>query len=180
MLYYGRYVRNEAFVALFGIVSLWAVIRYLESEHLLICFADCATSLHFATKETSYIYHAALLIFLAFYLIYRLASKHWQISSYRNYFLFSLILALLLVGGWFYDDAPQWCRGSQRHRDGCPAIPGQEAVTPLAAPISLFNLSTRSLPLFYLAWHSVSGRAIFFVIKGYTITSSARNVPSTC
>ena len=32
MLYYGRYVRNEAFVALFGVVTLWAILRYLETS----------------------------------------------------------------------------------------------------------------------------------------------------
>jgi predicted membrane-bound mannosyltransferase len=30
MLYYGRYVRNEAYVGLFGIVTLWAILRYLD------------------------------------------------------------------------------------------------------------------------------------------------------
>ena len=27
MLYYGRYVRNESFVAMFGVVTLWAILR---------------------------------------------------------------------------------------------------------------------------------------------------------
>ena len=31
LLYYSRYVRNEAFVAFFGIVTIWAVLRYLET-----------------------------------------------------------------------------------------------------------------------------------------------------
>ena len=31
MLYYGRYVRNEAFVAFFGVVMLWSMLRYLDT-----------------------------------------------------------------------------------------------------------------------------------------------------
>src|SRR5512139_2996199 len=31
MLYYGRYARNEAFVALFTVVGLWAILRYFDT-----------------------------------------------------------------------------------------------------------------------------------------------------
>src|SRR4030065_2546348 len=57
MLYYGRYVRNEAFVAFFGVVMLWSMLRYFDSgrpKYLYIFTA--VTVLHFCTKETSFIY----------------------------------------------------------------------------------------------------------------------------
>ena len=74
MLYYGRYVRNEAFVAFFGVVMLWAIIRYLESgASRYMVWLTIVTSLHFATKETSFIYAAQALLFLTGYLIYRLS-----------------------------------------------------------------------------------------------------------
>src|SRR3990172_5085068 len=166
MLYYARYVRNEAYVALFGIVSLWAVIRYLESGAPPYLFwLTAATSLHFATKETSYIYHAALLIFLAFYLIYRLANKHWQISSYRNYFLFALILALILVGtGGFTMMLRNGAAAPSGTETVAPAIPGQETLTPLATPVAPLTLILFGLGLVWLVG------AIFFVVRGYTIT----------
>lgn len=66
MLFYGRYTRNEAFVAFFGVVMLYTVLRYLEngkSSNLYIFTAVLA--LHFATKETSFIYTAIMLIFLS-------------------------------------------------------------------------------------------------------------------
>src|SRR3990172_2924587 len=33
MLYYGRYSLNQAYVGLFGVVTLWAILRYLERGH---------------------------------------------------------------------------------------------------------------------------------------------------
>src|SRR5690606_26034096 len=34
MLYYGRYVRNEAFVGLYGVVMLWSILRYQETGRI--------------------------------------------------------------------------------------------------------------------------------------------------
>ena len=79
MLFYGRYVRNEAFVAFWGVVMFWAIIRYLESGAPRYIFWFIAvTSLNFATKETAFIYAAQALLFLAGYLIYRLSLQPWQ------------------------------------------------------------------------------------------------------
>lgn len=74
MLYYGRYVRNEAFVALFVIISLWAILRYLDSGlPRYLFYLSAATVLHYTSKETSFIYSAQALSFLGLYLLYRLA-----------------------------------------------------------------------------------------------------------
>src|SRR4030066_161456 len=57
LLYYGRYVRNEAFVAFLGGVMFWAMFRYLDTaanKYLYIFTA--VTVLHFCTKETSFIF----------------------------------------------------------------------------------------------------------------------------
>ncbi len=54
MLFYGRYVRNEAFVGLFGVVMLWAILRYLETGKAGYAYALTAvTVLHFTAKETA-------------------------------------------------------------------------------------------------------------------------------
>ncbi len=98
MLYYGRYVRNEAFVAFFGVVMLWSMLRYLDTagkKYLYIFTA--VTVLHFATKETSFIYTAQALLFLAFYMVYRLTQRKWSIPSYRSNFLYTLIFSLLFL-----------------------------------------------------------------------------------
>jgi sugar lactone lactonase YvrE/4-amino-4-deoxy-L-arabinose transferase-like glycosyltransferase len=98
MLYYGRYVRNEAFVAFFGVVMLWSMLRYIETslpKYLYIFTA--VTVLHFCTKETSYIYAAQALLFLVLYLIYRLTKRRWVRSEYRSPFLYTLISSLFLL-----------------------------------------------------------------------------------
>jgi predicted membrane-bound mannosyltransferase/DNA-binding beta-propeller fold protein YncE len=100
MLYYGRYVRNESFVAFYGVVTLWAVLRYLETgRYRYLYFLTLATVMHVVTKETSYIYTAQLLLFLAFYLIYRVTTKPWQETLLRSRFLWSLIAAFALLAG---------------------------------------------------------------------------------
>src|SRR4030043_490142 len=98
MLYYGRYVRNEAFVAFFGVVMLWSMLRYIETSLLKYLYIFTAvTVLHFCTKETSYIYAAQALLFLVSYLIYRLTKRRWIRKEYRSPFLYTLISSLFLL-----------------------------------------------------------------------------------
>jgi len=91
-------VRNEAFVAFFGVVMLWSMLRYIETslpKYLYIFTA--VTVLHFCTKETSYIYVAQALLFLVLYLIYRLTKRRWIRKEYRSLFLYTLISSLFLL-----------------------------------------------------------------------------------
>jgi len=65
ILYYERYARNESYVALFGLLMLWGMLRYLDTgktKYLYITTA--ALALHFTAKETSFIYAAQALLFL--------------------------------------------------------------------------------------------------------------------
>lgn len=98
MLYYGRYVRNEAFVAFFGVVMIWSILRYIESaipKYLYILTA--VTVLHFCTKETSFIYAAQALLFLAIYLLYRISQRIWNRAEYRSPFFYTLIGSIILL-----------------------------------------------------------------------------------
>ena len=98
MLYYGRYVRNEAFVAFFGVVMLWSMLRYLDtSKNKYLYIFTAITVLHFCTKETSFIYSAQALLFLALYLVYRLTQRKWVKEKHRSRFLYTLILSLVLL-----------------------------------------------------------------------------------
>ncbi len=99
MLYYGRYVRNEAFAAFFGLVTLWATLRYLEEgkkRDLLILSA--VTALHLATKETAYIYTAQLLFFLGLIFLNRILRGEWRSTRQRILFLLMLTSAVLFFG----------------------------------------------------------------------------------
>lgn len=98
MLYYGRYTRNEAFVALFGMLTLYAVLRYLDrGDRFSLFLLTAVTALQFATKETSYIYTAQLLLFLVFLFFERLVSSHWKDTIARKRFIFLVGLGLILI-----------------------------------------------------------------------------------
>ncbi|HSO27628.1 MAG TPA: glycosyltransferase family 39 protein, partial [Anaerolineales bacterium] len=164
ILYYGRYVRNEAFVAFFGVVTLWAILRFIETggkSYLLILTA--VTSLHFTTKETAFIYTAQAMLFLGFYLIYRLTTRSWINGDDRKRFLILLLVALLLVGTAFgfmllQPDAPP---GAGATAEGVVPAEGEEAAPAL-----------QSLPgvlwLFIAAALLVAAAAIFFLVRGYS------------
>jgi len=99
MLYYGRYARNEAYVALLGVLMLYAILRYLETgkkRHLLLL--TIATALHFTVKETAFIYSAQALLFLAFYLILRVTHSPWKNKKVLNGFIIALSAGTLLIG----------------------------------------------------------------------------------
>ena len=100
LLYYGRYTPNEAFIELFAVMMLYAVLRYIDKrDNASLILLTVTSALHFATKETSYIYTAQLMIFLAIYLFLRLLkTPTWQSRTHqRNFLLFSILAILLFV-----------------------------------------------------------------------------------
>ena len=164
LLYYGRYVRNEAFVALFGVVTIWAILRYLESGAArYLYWLTAATALHFATKETAFIYTAQVLIFLAIYLVFRLLQRTWYHPEYRLRFIIALITAIILMGvaGGILISSPGTAEISATET-ASPSVPGQELEgtgfkTPPALPSILIILGG----LIMIA-------ALYFMIRGYT------------
>lgn len=99
MLFYGRYTRNEAFVALFGVVMLYAVLRYLETGGRGALYLFTAVlALHFTTKETAFIYTAQLLIFLAVLFLADVVKHEWPNAGKRDLFIFSTMAGLLFIG----------------------------------------------------------------------------------
>ncbi len=100
MLYYSRYVRNESFVVVWGLLMFYAVGRYLESRqprwlYLLVA----AMALHYATKETAYMYAVLAIVFLAGLLQLQLILQRWESGGRRGQYLFSSFLAVLLGAG---------------------------------------------------------------------------------
>ena len=99
MLYYGRYARNEAFCALFGVVVIWSILRYLETKApRYLYWMTAATMLHFTAKETAFIYTAQAMLFLGFYFVIRVTKKKWANDNYRRLFLSALILTAVFLG----------------------------------------------------------------------------------
>ncbi len=98
MLYYGRYTRNEAFVALFGVLTLYLMLRYLEDPKPKYLLGLAAViSLQFATKETSYIYTAQALLFLLFLFIKRLWGMEWVEPRSRRTFVIGLVIGAVCL-----------------------------------------------------------------------------------
>lgn len=100
MLYYGRYVREDPYPVFSGILMLYAILRYFEvGKPKYLVMVAAALAIHFLAKETSFIYTAQALIFLAVYFIVKVTRMPWQeaASDYRA-FIISLILTILLSG----------------------------------------------------------------------------------
>lgn len=98
MLFYGRYTRNESFVALWGILTIYAVLSYLEKGQKRYLFLLTAvTVLHFDTKETVYIYVAQLLVFLLFVFLYDISRTKGTSPEARVRFITLTLIALALV-----------------------------------------------------------------------------------
>jgi sugar lactone lactonase YvrE len=102
MLFYGRYVRNEAFVALYGVMTIWAALRYFETGQIrYTLWLTSAIVLHFTTKETAYIYTAQLLLFLGLFFFFRLVRRTWPYDEARISFVISLGSSLALGAAAF-------------------------------------------------------------------------------
>ena len=108
MLFYGRYARNEIFIVMWGLLTLYSILRYLErGEPRTLILFTLVNALHFTDKATAYIFAAEQLVFLAIYFLYRLARREWPSQKYRQAFLLALSAILTLGAGaaWLYRSA---------------------------------------------------------------------------
>jgi uncharacterized protein (TIGR03663 family) len=168
MLYYGRYVRNESFVAFFSLVTLWAILRYLESgKARYLLWLTAATVLHFATKETSFIYTAQALVFLGLLFLNNIMARPWGSRLYRNLFLILLVVAAILLGGALYFHM-EGITGTPLTPGGVmqPAVPGE-------TPLDGASLQTPSSLMIVPAALGVVALllALFFLVRGYGLSN---------
>ncbi len=99
MLFYGRYVREDAYAVFSGVLMLYIVLRYFESgERKYLYWLAVALVIHFTDKETSFMYTAELLIFLAIYFIARVTRKTWDDALAYRAFIIALAVGILLLG----------------------------------------------------------------------------------
>jgi len=96
MLFYSRYARNDAIVVLLALTSFLAIFRYLEDrdKRWLLLLAG-SLSLHFATKETAFIYVGQIFLIVGGYLLWNLWRQSWKHSKRKMFFSIG-ILALIL------------------------------------------------------------------------------------
>jgi predicted membrane-bound mannosyltransferase/DNA-binding beta-propeller fold protein YncE len=168
MLYYGRYVRNESFVGLSGIIMLYAILRHLEvggKKYLLILAASLA--LHFLTKETSFIYTAQALLFLAIYFIAKVTRRPWKEAEkdYRSFIIalgITVLFAGLAVGYGLYIRDTSTLTGIETAMPSDPNAMGSPLATPDAGTTS------PTLIILALAVFVALIFAAVFLIRGYT------------
>jgi len=108
MLYYGRYARNEAIAIFFCLATTWAVLRFLDNgKNKYLYFSAGFTALHFATKETAFIYTAQLMVFLGLLFLYRVSKQAWKNQGLRNlFFILLLVTAALLFTSFMMPGDP--------------------------------------------------------------------------
>lgn len=166
MLYYGRYARNEAFVGLFGLVTIWAILRYLDlGENKYLYFLTAATALHFASKETSFIYTAQALIFLGFLFLMRMNKHKWTFPKFQKLFLTSMYATAFLFIAAF---AIYAISGGGE----AIAISATEVVEPVVAGEATGAVEGSSIPPAALAIGGAGILALIsalqFLVRGYT------------
>ena len=98
MLFYARYARNESYIVLWGILTIYSILRYLDRGEVWALFLFTAVNaLHFTDKATSYLFAAEELIFLAAYFVDRVSRREWQSPRRRTSFLLGLALTVVLL-----------------------------------------------------------------------------------
>ena len=100
MLFYGRYSRNESYIVLWGILTIYSILRYLERGEAWALFLFTAVNaLHFTDKATSYMFAAEEFLFLGAYFVDRVSRREWQSGRRRVFFLLGLALTVVMLAG---------------------------------------------------------------------------------
>ena len=163
MLYYGRYVRNEPYVGLFGLLTIWAILRYLDGgEKKYLYYLTAATVLHFTAKETAFIYTAQALLFLGLLFVRDITSKKWENKDQRTAFIVMLILALIFLGaaGSLYF--------AGRGGEVLSATEVAEQLDPLSETESEIPGVSLSFPIYIASFAAVALLgALLFLVRGY-------------
>ncbi len=107
ILYYGRYTRNEAFIELFAVLTLYGCLRYFsKKDRASLYLLAVVTALQFATKETAYIYTAQLLLFCGIVFLNDLFQLDWESSQERLRMALLPLCSLLFIGAaWILNKA---------------------------------------------------------------------------
>ncbi len=96
MLYYSRYIRDEPYVIVWGLLVALCVLHYLESKAAKYLYWLAAiTALFYATMEASYIYIAITMLFLGLHLVRELLAARWPNPQYRQAFVIALVVVAL-------------------------------------------------------------------------------------
>jgi predicted membrane-bound mannosyltransferase/sugar lactone lactonase YvrE len=165
MLFYSRYVREDSYAVFSGVLMLYVILRYFETgARKYLYLLAIALMIHFIDKETSFMYSAMLLLFLAVYFIARVTRNAWHdVSSYRG-FIIALAAGLLLLGVGIGIGIAGRSLGTLGATEvASPAIP-TTATSPLQSTSGAASPATFLLLAGILALIAAG----YFLIRGYT------------
>lgn len=92
MLFYGRYARNDAICAFWGVATFFVLLRYFETGFpKYLYWIAIFLSLNFSTKETAYIFTAQLLIFVFILVVMDIFKARWENKERQKFILFNLL-----------------------------------------------------------------------------------------
>lgn len=103
MLYYSRYARNESLTVPLMLLTIWGMFRYMETHKsryfYLLAFVG---ALHFATKETAFIFTAQVLVFLTIYFSWKIIGMLGQRQVLQWMFIIGFIITVTGAGSGLY------------------------------------------------------------------------------
>tara|TARA_B100000029_G_scaffold505729_1_gene586932 strand:- start:16078 stop:17976 length:1899 start_codon:yes stop_codon:yes gene_type:complete len=99
LVYYSRFARNDLFIALWTVLIICSILRYREKRNFVwLLVLACSLSFSFATKETTFLTSAIILLYLSFLLTYRLFLSH----SEKTVFSTLRVICALIVAPFFW------------------------------------------------------------------------------
>lgn len=173
MMYYGRYTRNEGFIELFGVVQLYAMLRYLDKgDKLSLYLLTGSIVMHFITKETSFIYTAQSLLFLGLIFVISIFRARWKQLFQPLILLVPLIGTLLGLGGSFVL--------SMVYKKLTGAVVAAGATAPVMpsawymTPISNLNISIIQIAIFAMFLIGLTFLVILLIVLKRNMDKSSR------
>lgn len=122
LLFYGRYTRNEAFIGFYAVVTLYAILRYLDrGDSFSLYLLAIVSAFQFIEKATSYIYTAQLLLFVGFLFLEGVMGVRWPKPAERSRFIW-LIGGMLVSLAAALGFAVWHARLVTRQAEGAPAF----------------------------------------------------------
>ncbi len=92
LLFYGRYTRNEGFIELFAVMTLYGFLRYFEKrDHFSLYLITVVTAFQFVTKEVAFIYTAQFLLFCGLLFL----ADFWKFFQLNQYNRRKILIQLL-------------------------------------------------------------------------------------
>lgn len=171
MLYYGRYARNEAFIVLIGLLTFFGILRYLETgKNRYLLFFTIGFSLHYATKETAFIYAAQALIFLFIMVLFSIMRSEWKKEKLAVFFISGvfLVVTFIIIMGVVFRSTP-W--------QEIPAVLLTSPVFLILLILTIFvSLVTILLLLVGFGWDTicqVRGFSLFILLVTFTLPQLA-------